>query len=124
MSGLVEGGAAPRAPHDRPSPIELLAAVREFLEQPPGDRERLHRLVAANVVAIAERELAGAEADATAHDARLTELGVADNRELAELAASLDADDPRGVVLTRVLADWARAKVAVVNPRYLEEADR
>lgn len=108
--------------HDRPDPVELLEAVREFLLAPPGDREVLHRRVAANVVAMVQRQLAAAAADERAQADRLAELGVADDRELAALAATLDEDDPRFPLLTAHLASWARAKVAVVNPRYLQEA--
>ena len=110
--------------HDRPDPVELLAAVREHLAAPPGDRERLHRRVAANVVAIVERQLAAAPEDDAAHAARLADLGVADNHALAVLAATTDEDDPRHALLTAHLVAWARAKVAVVNPRYLEDAPR
>lgn len=110
--------------HDRPDPVELLEAVREFLADPPGDRERLHRLVAANVVAIVQREVAAAADDATAHAVRLAELGVSDNTELARLAAEMEDDDPRFALLTATMAQWARTKVAVVNPRYLEEEHR
>ncbi|HWI42952.1 MAG TPA: DUF6285 domain-containing protein [Nocardioides sp.] len=110
--------------HDRPDPVELLDAVREFLAAPPGDRERLHRLVAANVVVLVQRELGAAAKDGAAHAVRLEELGVADDAALAELASRLDEDDPRYPALTAAMAQWARAKVAVVNPRYLEETDR
>lgn len=110
--------------HDRPSPVELLDAVREFLGTPPGDRDRLHRLVAANVLALVQRELESGASDEAAHAVRLEGLGVADNAALAELARDLAEDDPLFAPLTAALADWARAKVAVVNPRYLEEKDR
>lgn len=108
------------AVHDRPDPGELLEAVREFLAGPPDDREPLHRRVAANVLATVERQLAAAPEDEAAHRARLGELDVADNRALAELAATMDESDPRYPALTAHLAAWARAKVAVANPRYLE----
>ncbi|MEQ6903376.1 DUF6285 domain-containing protein [Nocardioides sp. YIM 152588] len=114
--------ADPRAAHDRPDPAELLAAVREHLDRPAdGDRDRLHRRVASNVVALVERQLAAADDDAAAHRARLAQLGVADNAELAELVAGLDEADPRYPAVNAALAAWARAKVAVSNPRYLEE---
>lgn len=110
--------------HDRPDPVELLDAVREFLAAPPGDRERLHRLVAANVVALVQRELGAAADDEAAHAVRLEELGVPDEAALAELASQMGEDDPRYPQLTAVMAQWARAKVAVVNPAYLEKRDR
>lgn len=107
--------------HDRPDPVELLEAVREFLEAPPDpDREWLHRRVASNVVALVERELRAAPADEAAHAARLAALGVTDNHELAALAATMEEHDPRYPLLARELRAWAEAKVRVVNPRYLE----
>lgn len=119
-------GPSPQAPHDRPDPLELLEAVHEFLLAEPADgpRDRLHRRVAANVVAIVQRELASAEQDAADHRDRLEHLGVGDNEGLAELARVLDEHDPRHPALTEALATWARRKVAVVNPAYLEEEHR
>ncbi|TIC86832.1 hypothetical protein E8D34_11190 [Nocardioides sp. GY 10113] len=112
----------PRAAHDRPDPAELLEAVREYLDHPAeGGRDRLHRRVASNVVGLVERQLAVADADAAAHRDRLAALGVDDNAQLAALAAEVDETDPRHGVLSAALAQWARAKVAVSNPRYLEE---
>ena len=63
---------------DRPTVRELLAAVRGFLEDEvvgvlDGPR-RFHALVAANVLAIAERELAGEEASLLAEWRRLVPL--------------------------------------------------
>lgn len=115
-----------RSPHDRPDPGELLDAVRDFLVAEPDDgpRDRLHRRVAANVVGIVQRQLAGAEQDAAVHDARLARLGADGNRALAELTASADEHDPLYPALVEELADWARRKVAVVNPGYLEEQHR
>src|SRR5262249_61222377 len=50
---------------DRPTALELLAAVRGFLEEDLGPalegRRRFHALVAANVLRILERELGGEE---------------------------------------------------------------
>lgn len=115
-----------RSPHDRPDPVELLDAVRDFLLAEPGDgpRDRLHRRVAANVVGIVQRQLVGAEQDAAVHDARLARLGADGNRALAELAAYVEEDDPLYPALLEELADWARRKVSVVNPAYLEEQHR
>jgi hypothetical protein len=112
-----------QSPHDRPDQLELLEAVREFLLAEPADgpRDRLHRRVAANVVGLVERELSGLGQDTADHRARLARLGVDDNHRLAELAAALDERDPLYPALTDALADWARRKVAVVNPAYLEE---
>jgi hypothetical protein len=63
---------------DRPTAIELLAAVRHFLEQDimPGleGRRRFHTLVATNVLSIVERELATEEDSLGAEWKRLSDL--------------------------------------------------
>ena len=79
---------------DRPTVPELLAAVRGFLEDEvvgalDGPR-RFHALVAANVLAIAERELAGEE------DALVGEW-----QRLAELLGSPPTDPPARLAALR-----------------------
>ncbi|MGH7895242.1 MAG: DUF6285 domain-containing protein, partial [Candidatus Binatia bacterium] len=63
---------------DRPTAIELLTAVREFLEQEvlPGleGRKRFHTLVAANVLAVVARELEQEEGALVAEWWRLRDL--------------------------------------------------
>ena len=63
---------------DRPTSLELLAAVRAFLEDDvvPAleGRRRFHALVAANVLGIVERELAGEDAQLRAEWMRLAAL--------------------------------------------------
>ncbi|HXJ35375.1 MAG TPA: DUF6285 domain-containing protein [Candidatus Eisenbacteria bacterium] len=63
---------------DRPTAIELLTAVREFLEQDvlPGleGRKRFHALVAANVLSIVTRELQEEETLLVAEWRRLRDL--------------------------------------------------
>ncbi len=63
---------------DRPTAIELLTAVREFLEQDvlPGleGRKRFHALVAANVLSIVTRELQEGETLLVAEWRRLRDL--------------------------------------------------
>jgi alcohol dehydrogenase class IV len=63
---------------DRPTALELLAAVRGFLEDDlvPSleGRRRFHALVAANVVGVIERELAGEEDQLARQWDRLAEL--------------------------------------------------
>jgi hypothetical protein len=127
---------------DRPTAIELLTAVREFLEQDvlPGleGRERFHGLVAANVLAIVARELADEETQLVAEWQRLRDLLGVDETvppgRLDGLRAGIDA-------LTRRLCDRIRAgdadagpfadavrahvrttvveKLRIANPRYL-----
>jgi hypothetical protein len=108
------------SPHDRPDPVELVVAVRELLEgelaSVTSGAAAFHVRIAANVLAIVERELAGAPADVAAHEARLASLGCADDAELAARIRAGDLDDDPDVldVLRAVVAD----KVRVTNPKY------
>jgi hypothetical protein len=109
------------APHDVPTAGELLEAVREWLERdlmPAVDgRLQFHARVAVNVLAIVERELALGPAQAEAHRARLAQLGVADEADLAARIRAGELDDRLDEVKDVV---WAtvRDKLAVANPRY------
>jgi Domain of unknown function (DUF6285) len=126
---------------DRPTVLELLAAVRGFLEDDlvPSleGRRRFHALVAANVLAVVERELAGNEEQLARQWDRLAALFALDTtsrpqalsalrtavRELetrlAERIRAGDFDDGdtaarvRGHVRATVLE-----KLAVANPRF------
>ena len=63
--------------HDRPTALELLDAVREFVEEvAPGldARQRFHALVAANLLSIVRRELEEEEAQLQAEWRRLAQL--------------------------------------------------
>jgi hypothetical protein len=114
-------------PHDAPTAAELVEAVREFLEQDVRDategRVRFHARVAANVLAMVERELAGGEEQRSAHRERLAALGMADDAELAAAIRSgvIDLDS---APLAEALWQATRAKVRVANPDYLEPPDR
>jgi hypothetical protein len=127
---------------DRPTALELLAAVREFLqgEAAPAlndPRLRFRTLIAANVVAVVERELAG-EADRLAEEWR--RLAALDGDETApppvldDLRAGIDArrrDLCRRIQAGEADAEpwrtavWSYArwsveeKLRVANPRYL-----
>ena len=105
------------------SAAELLEAVREFLE---GDvmaategRVRFHARVAANAVAIVERELALGPAHAAALSERLASLGVG---SVAELAAAIrsGAMDDRYDEVAAVVRATVRDELLVANPKYLE----
>ena len=111
-----EGG-----PHDAPSVALLLEAVREFLS---GDvmsategRVRFHARVAANVVAIVERELALGPSQAVALAARHDALGVADEAELARAIRS-GALDGRYAEVAAAVRATVLDKLAVANPGY------
>ncbi|HSV05890.1 MAG TPA: DUF6285 domain-containing protein [Candidatus Binatus sp.] len=127
---------------DRPNVLELLAAVRGFLEEEivPAleGRRRFLALVSANVLMIVARELEGEEAslltewtslahllgeDATSPPARLTGLRAAvDNwtRVLAERIRTGELEDgPSREAVRRHVEATVRAKLEVANPRYL-----
>jgi hypothetical protein len=113
--------------HDRPSTAQLVAAVRDFLEkvaQPQlSGHSAFHARVAANALAIVERELAlGADQDA-AERARLRELLGSDgpleaqNRALCRAirAGQVGPDTPG---LLEHLRATTLAKLAVDQPSY------
>jgi hypothetical protein len=112
---------------DRPDVQELLGAVREFLQDEAlprlEGRAQLHARVAANVIALVQRELALAPASDTTERARLEAL-LGRRGELAELNAELArrirgrelaADDAQ---LLGHLWSTALEKLAVDNPGY------
>lgn len=116
-------GATP--PHDAPSAAQLVEAVRELLE---GDvlaatsgRVRFHVRVAANVLAIVQRELEQGPALAEAHAARLAALGVASDAELAAAIRSGALDDRWDEVVAAVRATVAD-KLSVAHPGYGDDS--
>lgn len=130
---------------DRPTALELIDVVREFLEAevvPALDgRRRFHARVAANVLAIVGRELAGEEDALRTEWRRLAALGddpgaplpagaaaarVAIRDATAALAdrirrGEVDAGPEAAAVRAHVRAT-VREKLAVANPRYLAGA--
>ena len=128
---------------DRPTAIELLTAVREFLEQDVlaglEGRKRFHGLVAANVLAIVARELAQEEDALVGEWRRLRDLLAVDDTQppgrLTGLQAAVRALTERLVGRIRAgdaddgpFADAVRAharmsvveKLRVANPKYLD----
>jgi hypothetical protein len=115
--------------HDRPTAQELVQAVREYLEHDvvPGTEGRLsfHARVAANVLAMVERELdLGPALDAheqlrlerlLGHEGSITDL----TAELARRIRDGSLDARRGDVVELLRAS-VLAKLAVANPTYAE----
>jgi tRNA U54 and U55 pseudouridine synthase Pus10 len=113
--------------HDRPSAAQLVAAVRDFLEKVAQPELRghsaFHARVAANALAIVERELAlGAEQDAAERERLRALLGrddalEAQNRELCRAirAGEITQDTPG---LIEHLRATTLAKLAVDQPSY------
>jgi hypothetical protein len=128
--------------HDRPTALELLEAVREFLTQevaPSCDDHRLkfRALIAANVLSVAERQLAAEDSDLADALARLTLLEGAYDGESDASGNRLGDVDRRLRALCRAIRNgsmddepawqsafdfalWhVEAKLKVSNPRYL-----
>lgn len=109
------------APHDVPTAAQLVAAVKDFLATdvlPAVEgRVRFHTRVAINVLGMVEREIELGPAQAAAHAARLAELGVAGDAELA--AAIRDGRLDEDSALVAALTAAVRDKLAVANPGYL-----
>jgi alcohol dehydrogenase class IV len=126
---------------DRPTMLELLAAVRGFLEGDLGPvlegRRRFHALVAANVLRIVERELRGEEEQLARQWDRLAALLGVDGsgkpqavsalrdavRELeTRLAERIRAGDADAGEFADRVRDHVRTtvveKLAVANPRF------
>jgi hypothetical protein len=113
---------------DRPNAVELVAAVREFLERDvmaaTEGRVQFHTRVAVNVLNTVERELQLGPALETAERARATALlghdGDADalERELAAAIRNGAVDDRMDEVRTHVRAT-VREKLLIANPSYL-----
>ncbi len=123
-AGLDEGPAATPGgwpPHDVPSAVELLDAVREFLESDvlaaTEGRVRFHVRVASNVVAMVARELVLGPEHAVAHEARLEALGVHSDAELAAAIRS-GALDARAEEVRAAVRSTVADKLAVANPGY------
>jgi hypothetical protein len=125
---------------DRPTAPELLDAVRAFLEEEVvpalAGRQRFHARVAANVLAVVGRELAGEEAALRAEWGRLAALlGLADpppgldalraavreaTAALAERIRRGEADaGPFAHAVRAHLRATVREKLAVASPRSL-----
>lgn len=113
---------------DRPTAVELIEAIREFLEQDVMSsvegRVQFHTRVAINALGMLERELRlGPELDAgererlaalLGHDADLPSL----TAELAGRIRDGSLDDRRDEVVAAV-RESVRAKLLVANPDYV-----
>ncbi|HUP84945.1 MAG TPA: DUF6285 domain-containing protein [Acidimicrobiales bacterium] len=110
-------------PHDIPDAAGLVESVREFLQadvlESTEGRVQFHTRVAINVLAMVERELQAGADQLAAHQAGLSVLGVADERELAE-AIRTGALDDRLEEVREFVEATVHAKLEVANPRYLE----
>jgi hypothetical protein len=96
---------------DRPTALELLEAVTEFLSEEvlpnaTDHRQKFRTLVALNALGIAYRELASDEPQLS-------------DEEVAELARRIRAGDVDEAMLPQ-LKEHVAAKLRISNPAYLE----
>jgi aminoglycoside phosphotransferase (APT) family kinase protein len=115
---------APAGLHDRPTAAELASTVGRWLSETVtssgSGRIGFDARIAANVLAIVERELEHAAEDAASHSALLSALGVTSELELADSlrTGSVAWDAPEVITAVR----WTvRAKVRVARPGYAED---
>lgn len=112
-----------REPFDLPTSDELVGAVRHWIESTLMSEldgaTRFHARVAANMLAIVQREIADGGASVNAHRARLSALGFESDRDLADAIRRGDLDDRRAEVIESVTATLAD-ELAVDNPGYAQ----
>jgi len=110
------------APHDAPSTLQMVEAVREWLENDvmPAVQGRLnfHTRVAINMLAMVEREAVLGDQQRVDHQARLQKIGAVDDVELAQRIRNGEFDDSLKEVMA-TLKDSIRDKLLVANPKYL-----
>ena len=112
-------------PLNRPHRQELLTAVTDYLRQPPADTEadRFYRRVAANVLAIVQREELQAPGFQQL-DARQLQTFLASNETDPDIlnktlcSAIENGHTPINPALTGMLLQLARAKLEIDNPKY------
>jgi aminoglycoside phosphotransferase (APT) family kinase protein len=115
-------GSATASPFGRPSAVQLVEAVREYLEHGlPDDSApgaRFMARVARNALLMVERELQLGAVFTEAHHRRLAALGFDDDRSLAAAIRS-GACDAEWTTVGHALAASARDQLLVANPSYL-----
>lgn len=108
--------------HVTPTALELVTAVREFLQNDvmPATEGRLqfHARVAANVLRTVERELVAEDDDWAA--AALASVGAGSEADLAERVRSAGSLGDLGPVID-VLDALTRRRLAASNPDYLQD---
>jgi len=111
----------PNTPHDVPSVEQMVQAVREWVERDlipaTSGRIQFHGRVAANMLAVVERELALGPDQRRAHAERLAGLGVQSDAALAAAIREGSLDDRLDDVVAAVRAS-VEDKLRVANPSY------
>jgi len=110
-------------PFGRPTAIELVESVREYLDTSPdhgrGGRAGFDDRVSRNVLLMVEREFRLGPSIARAHANRLANLGFKGDAALATAIRSGSFDDALATI-GRVLAPSTRDQLLVANPSYLD----
>ncbi|HET8706600.1 MAG TPA: DUF6285 domain-containing protein [Pseudomonadales bacterium] len=111
-------------PLDRPTAIELLDAINEFILQPPGPTFSFHAKVTSNLLQLLKREwLHGAAANA--EEKLGLEVLLGQQAELDELYKTLCEKirsgelDWQNAALMQHLRNSVNAKLRIDNPKYL-----
>jgi hypothetical protein len=108
--------------HGRPTAIELVDAVAGFLRDelsPTVEGPFRHQIrIAVHALEVVSRELTLGPEQAAAHRARLEELGVETDAELAEGIRAGRFDDHPGLI--EALRADTRDRLLVANPRWLQ----
>lgn len=117
------------APHDPPTSAQLVEAVREWLETQVmpnvSGAMQFHARVAANVLAMVEREIQLGPGQQSAHEAGLRALGCVDDADLARRIRSGELCEPNGSIRRDVeefVFDSVVEKLRVANPKYLRQS--
>jgi len=112
-------------PLNRPTKRELLTAVSEYLQQAPQDAnaDLFYRRVAANVLAIVQREEQLAADYARQERDALQQILHSNEADLAQLNLQLNQAIDSGDLainpqLTHLLLQLSQAKLAIDNPKY------
>ncbi len=109
--------------HGTPTAAELVESVREWIERDllptTQGRTKFHARVAANVLAMVEREILAGDAQHGRHRERLASLEMVDDVELATAIRDGSLDDRLDDV-RKVLAADVAARLAVANPTYAD----
>lgn len=112
--------------HDLPTALQLLEAVREWMERDvltsTTGRVQFHTRVAINVLAMVERELEMGDEQLARHRERLASLGFDDDFDLAAAIRRGELDHDLERVVAAVRADVAD-KLRVANPGYFAAGD-
>jgi hypothetical protein len=109
-----------------PTSVDLLYAVRQFIQSevmPAVDgRLRFNARVAANVLAMLERELAQGPGIVDSHRHNLDALGFRDDAELVQAIQEGQTGELTGQIIAMLRA-YTTQWVSIVNPRHLWDGD-